>query len=234
MITSSLSGFFINLLVLALVFCVPFWGFATVRSRWNMAYVDHVGEIAVYFLGWSLLDLWLFRSVLARAPTNTYVVLPIIILTGTLLGTAGLYVYGQAVLPDVSPHIQRYGRAFNEFAKLDGRYLVAKSCEVLFQQVGLVLSVLILNTILASPLLTISLIASLFGLSHLILYIIRYQQKRVSGASVVIFSLASLLGGGLMALLILLVPFGLIYSFCLHELFYPFVGIGFRLMLSKQ
>ena len=234
MIASTLFLFLAKSALLAIVFCIPYFGFHAFLDRRNLAYSDYAGSIAAYYLAWSLFDLWLFRSDLARLHTNSDVVLPAIILLGTLLVTVVIYTYGKTTLPDVNANLQSYSPAQRDFVRLEFRYLVAKSSDVLYQQVGLVIGVLLLNTILKSTLLLAFLMASLFGLSHVLLYVSRYRNKRVPKASALTFSVASFLGGWLMPVLILQIPFGFIYSFCIHELYYPFVGVGFRYMFAKQ
>ena len=234
MAASGLVVFFAKSALLAAVFCVPYFGFHAVLDRRNLSYRDHVGSIVSYFLVWSLIDLWLFRSDLARIPTNSDVVLPAIIFFATLLVTVIIYASGKTTLPDVTSRLQSYGSAHNEFVQLDYRYLVAKSADVLYQQVGLILAVLLLDTLLTSTLLLAFVTAGLFGVSHVLVYVSRYRNKRVHKARVLSFSIASFLGGWLMPVLILLVPFGFVYSFCVHELYYPFVGAGFRYAIGKQ
>jgi hypothetical protein len=231
---STVVFFVVNALLLVSIFCVPFWGFHTFLDRRNLTYSDHVGGILAYFLAWSLLDLWLFRWVLAKLPTDSDVILPTLILSFTLLFAVGMYAIGKIALPDVTPYLGRYGSASQEFVQLNLRYLAAKSCDVAYQQLGLVLGVLLLSTVVGSPLLLSFLIACLFGMAHVALYTVRYRQHRVPKANALLFSIASFIAGGVMPILILLVPFGWVYSFCLHELYYPLAGVSLRYRLVKQ
>lgn len=231
---STAVFFVVNALILVGIFCIPFGGFHTFLDRRNLTYADHVGGIFAYFLAWALLDLWLFRWVLAKLPTDSDAILPTLTLAATVLFALGVYAIGNIALPYVTRRLHRYGSASQEFVQLNVRYLVAKSCDVAYQQVGLVLGVLLLSTVVGSPLLLSFLIACLFGLAHIALYTVRYREKRVPKANALLFSIASFLAGGVMPVLILLVPFGWVYSFCLHELYYPLAGIGLRYMLVKH
>jgi hypothetical protein len=223
-----------KLVGIAIAFYIPLWGCTAVRVRWNLAYADYPLRFAGYFLLCSLAGIWLFRADFANAPINASVALPALILLGTLALTTGIYAYGGKRLPDAAPLLQQYGPTNTEFVTLDYRYLAVRSCNILYQQVALVLIVLLLHTMLSSPLALALLFACLFGLAHLLLFARRYRQKRVPGSGVLVFSVFSFLGGLVMPLFILQVPFGFVYSFCVHELYYPAVGVGFRLYLGKK
>jgi hypothetical protein len=75
--------------------------------------------------------------------------------------------------------------------------------------------------------------ASLFGLLHLLIYVFWYWTKRVPRSSILVFTVFSFLGGLVMPLLILQIPFGFVYSYGIHELYFPVVGAGFRLYLAR-
>lgn len=180
---------------IALLFLVPFWGCIWLRDRRGLAYVDYPVEFAAYFLLCSLVGIWLFRAELAGAPVNTRVAMPALILLLTLLLTVGIYAVGKKNIPEVAQLLQQYGRAHNKWVTLDYRYLVPKSFEILYQQVALVLVVLVLRTMLPSLLEFALLFAGLFGLLHLLTYLYWYRKKRVPASSVMLFSAFSFLGG---------------------------------------
>jgi len=219
---------------IALLFLVPFWGCVWLRDRRHLAYVDYPVEFAMYFLLCSLVGIWLFRAELARAPVNTLVAIPAVILVLTLVVTVGIYAAGKKRIPDGAQHFAQYGHAHNKWVSLDYRYLVPKSFEVLYQQVALVLVVLVLRTMLPSLLEFALLFAGLFGLLHFVMYLFWYRKKRVPASSVMLFSAFSFLGGLVMPVFILQVPFGFVYSFCVHVLYYPMIGVGFRYYLVKS
>jgi hypothetical protein len=230
----TLVSFFARPLLIAIVFFIPFWGCFAVRNRLNLAYTDRPLSFAVYFLLCSLVGVWLFRADFAMAPIKSNLVIPVLILLGTFLLTVAIYASGKRRIPEVAPLLQQYGSIFNKWVTLDYRYLAAKSSEVLYQQVCIVLEVLVLRTMFSSPLALALLFASLFGVLHLFIYVYWYRKKLVPGSSVIVISIFSFLGGLVMPLLILLVPFGFIYSFCVHELYYPVVGTGFRFYLGRS
>ncbi|HLW02737.1 MAG TPA: hypothetical protein VKT82_29045 [Ktedonobacterales bacterium] len=225
---------FAKLVGITILFFIPFWGCIAIRDRWNLAYAHYPLGFAAYFLLCSLGGIWFFRADFASVPINTNVALPAIIFLGTLLLTLGIYASAQQRLADIASLLQQYGPTSNEFVRLDYRYLLVKLGNVLYQQVALVLTVLLLHRLLPSVLVLALLFASLFGLLHLLIYAYRYQQKQVPRSSVVVFSVFSFLGGLVMPLLVLQVPFGFIYSFCIHALYYPVVGVGFRIYLEKR
>lgn len=230
----TLFLFTARLVGIALAFFIPFWLCFAIRNRWSLAYADRPLFFIGYFLFWSLLGIWFFRADFALAPINANIALPAFILLGSLLLAAGLYAAGQKWIPDVGGILQQYGHVYNKWVALDYRYLAVKTAEVLYQQVALVLVVLLLHTLLPSPLALALWFASLFGLVHLLIFSYWYWKKRVPGSSVVVFSVCSFLGGLVMPLFILQVPFGFVYSFCIHELYYPVIGAGFRFYLGKQ
>jgi hypothetical protein len=223
-----------ELVGIAVVLFIPFYGCYVLRDRLNLAYTDYPLRFAGYFLLCSLLAIWFFRAAFATAPVNTNFAIPALVLLGTFVLTAVIYASGKKRLPDVASVVQPYRAIHNKWVAFDGRYMVAKSADVLYQQVCLVLVVLLLHVLLPSLLALVLLFAGLFGLVHLLIYIYWYWTKRVPFSSVIVFSAFSTLGGLVMPLLILQVPFGFVYSYCVHELYFPAVGAGFRFYLAKR
>jgi hypothetical protein len=222
-----------ELVGIAVALLIPFYGCYVLRDRLNLAYTDYPVRFAAYYVLCSVPAIWLFRAVFASAPTNTSYLLPALVLLGSLALTAAIYVLGKRWLPDVEPVVASYRAIHNKWVAFDGRYMIAKSADVLYQQVCLVLVVLLLLQLVPSVLALALLFAGLFGLLHLIIYAYWYWTKRVPLSSLVVYTAFSTLGGLAMPVLILRVPFGFVYSFCLHELYFPVVGAGFRLWLAR-
>ncbi|MBI4088191.1 hypothetical protein HY418_02285 [Candidatus Kaiserbacteria bacterium] len=107
------------------------------------------------------------------------------------------------------------------FLTLDHRFLFSKSFEILFQQI--VIATLILS--LASYGLTLPLImllfAVFFGAVHAFSVFIEGKYWAV------FFGVSSVLSGLVLPPLILLINYGLVYSFVFHGAFYVFAGCFF-------
>jgi hypothetical protein len=222
-----------ELIGIAAALFLPFYGCYLLRDRLNLAYTDYPFRFAGYYLLCALVVIWLFRADFATAPIGPNYVPPALALVATVALTAAIYAVGTARLPDVTSAVQPYPAIHNKWVAFDWRYMVAKSADVLYQQVCLVLIVLRLRPLLPSLLVLALLFGGLFGLLHLIIYAYWYLTRRVPFSSLVAYTGFSTLGGLAMPLLILGVPFGFVYSFCIHELYFPVIGAGFRLYLAK-
>ena len=173
-----------KLVGIAIVLFIPFYGCYTVRDRLNLSYTDYPLRFAGYLLLCSLLAIWLFRAAFAAAPVNANFAISALVLLGTFVLTAVIYASGKKRLPDVAPVVQPYRAIHNKWVAFDERYMVAKSADVLYQQVCLVLVVLLLHGLLPSLLALVLLFAGLFGVLHLLNYMYWYGTKRVPLSSI--------------------------------------------------
>lgn len=217
-----------KLVGIAIVLFIPFYGCYAVRDRLNLSYTDSPLRFAGYFLLCSLLAIWLFRVAFVAAPVNPHFAMPALVLLGTFGLTAVIYALGKKRLPDVVPVVQPYRAIHNKWAAFDERYMVAKSADVLYQQVCLVLVVLLLHGLLPLPARPCARVRRpLWRAASAHLSVLVRDEPCSLLQRYGLHCLLDL-GGLVMPLLILQVPFGFVYSFCVHELYFPVVGAGFR------
>ena len=201
--------------VLALVW-LACWGVSFGLIRRGITYIDHPAITSALFLSFSapvIILHWPRLEPLVRQVTAAALVALALAIALTLVA----YTWIPRILRPPASLIARHPEEF--YLRMDFRYLVPKSFEVLFQQ----LVIVVLTTLLAEthrPLAGIVLAFLLiFGLLHLPVLLVIGRGPGLS------YGIASVTLAAAFPLLILRVQSGPLYSYVAHWFFYTVVAV---------
>jgi hypothetical protein len=200
--------------LLWLLLWVAGWGVYGLMLRRGIDYVKRFPVTSVYFLTLSLVIVFLFRATLARLAAQ-FTATPFIVLGFVYAVTIAIYRTARVRLTKPERLIER--NPYEQFLALDHRYLLSKSCELLFQQIMIVLLILTIHSMTSSMIYVIVTYGVIFPLAHLPIYpFIGTNEKSFR----VFYLVASITSAILFPLLILKVNCGFVYSYAIHLSFY--------------
>lgn len=190
-------------------------------------YVKTLRIAIFYFLFLSLISylfyqhhLYLFFS---HLPFKLF---PIYLLVTFFVISTGIYYFSRRIFDKkvLSSHLERKILA----AMMDYRFLLAKSFDILFQQLLFLILVISLREVIPNKEVIILVAGFVFCIVHLPLLVIKYNVLSTY------FVVASFFAGLLFSSLILSLPYGFIYSYILHWCFYLFVGIAYNISFIRN
>ncbi len=184
-------------------------------------YIDHHEVTTLYFLFVIITVIGLFGNRLALFVAD-YDKLPFGILAAAFLLNIAIYYYTPLFLRRPTTLIRKNPSAF--FLTFDYRYLISKTFDILYQQIFVILLVAALDRMGFTIPQIIGAFALLFGLIHVPLV---FVEGRFWG---LYHTTAALLSAIVFPPLILMVPYGFIYTFIIHWGFYTLSGLLFWLV----
>lgn len=192
------------------------WGVAFWLIRKGITYVEHFFITSIVFLLFSALLLGLFWRRFESLASD-FIALPFFVLLLAVGVTLVLYAVCPRYLRRPDALIARHPEEF--YLRMDYRYLVSKSCEVLFQQ----LIIVALTLLLASTGLTMTGVVlaflGLFGVLHL-------PVRLIIGKGLgTYYSLAAATLAVVFPVLILRVHYGFVYSYAAHWFAYTLLAL---------
>ncbi len=192
------------------------WGVAFWLIRKGINYIDHYVVTSIVFLSFSAVlvaESWQRFEPLTSSP----ILLPFVVLLLAAVTAIGIYALCPRHFRRPDGLIARHPEEF--YLRMDRRYLVSKSFEVLFQQ----LVIAALTLLLASTGLTMTGIVlaflCLFGLLHL------PMLRLVGRGPGLYYALAATTGAVVFPVLILRVHYGFVYSYTAHWFVYVLAGV---------
>lgn len=192
------------------------WGASFGLIRRGITYIDHPALTSALFLGFSVPVVvigWRRLEPLGGQFTPA----PCIALALAVALTIVLYALIPRFLRRPDALIARHPEEF--YLRMDYRYLVPKSFEVVFQQLVIVVLTLLLAETGLSVTAVVFAFLGIFGVLHL-------PMLRMVGKSVgLAYSLASVTLAAVFPILILRVPAGFIYSYTAHWFFYTLAAL---------
>jgi len=184
--------------------------------RRGVTYLSGVVVTSLAFLSFSALLAamywWRLEPLLHDITVDSVLVLLLVFAVGV-----AVYALVPRVLDRPAELIARYPTEF--WLQMDYRYLVSKSCEVLFQQLFIVALTLLLAAAGLSLAGIVVLFLLIFGSLHLPASL--FIGRRLGGA----YSVASETLAAVFPVLILRVQSGVVYSYAAHWLFYILIGV---------
>lgn len=162
-----------------------------------------------------------------------YLFEPLISFEGQAVTLLGLFLVFIVLLPFVLRKgfvLRRYDflhKSINEF-RLNHRYIISKSADILFQQVCIFVLVALTYQIVGNTWITISIFAVAFALMHT--HLINTLGFRFG----IIFIVGAFFGGALFSLLIIEKSDSLVYTYVIHWLFYVFLFLIFRYKRTRK
>lgn len=208
----------IVLLVLFFIGAREFWFKMDINMINNHIYSS------VYFLFWSTVLFLVFEPWLAGLVSDFNVV-PIIVLALLFLISWFTYYLLKHKLKPPKKLIKRYPK--ERFLTLSYRYLFSKSFDILFQQMAVVIAIIMLSKAgISFTTLTIG-FALVFGFLHA-----RIVQKE--GNIGWIYVIASTFAGLIFPFIILNIDYGFVYTYILHWMYYLLLGVYFWIKSQRQ
>lgn len=206
------------------------WGL-WLRTRDKVNYIQKFHITTIYFLFISLVIVIFFRSYYASLLTR-FSPMPYVVLLGSFLLSVVIYYLFNTFFQKPIKIFEKFPN-FTQAIQMDYRYLVAKNAEILFQEVMIVLLILFLKDAGISPFYIILLFFIIFGLLHLIWFLLLLRIKKVPKTFGIYFLVVSLVGSFLFPQIILRIPYGFVYNFALHSFFYTIFGAFFLLYYKR-
>lgn len=208
----------IALLILFFIGAREFWFKMDINMIKNHIYS------AIYFLFWSIVLFLVFEPWLSDIITEFNIV-PIIILVFLFLVSSLIYYLLKHKLKPPKKLMKRYPK--EKFLTLSYRYLFSKSFDILFQQMAVVIAVIMLAKSGVDFVTLTFGFALVFGFLHA-----RIVQKE--GSIGWIYVIASTFAGIIFPYLILEVNYGFIYTYILHWMYYLLLGVYFWVKSQRQ
>ncbi len=208
----------VDLLLWIFLWSALWFGFSLL-NKIGVDYIRRFYFTIVYFLSVSILILFFFWGEFSRFVRIKFNLIPFILIPVLFVFNALAYKFIRLKFKRPKKLINDYRGVF--FLKLDDKYLVSKSFEIFFQQVLIVLLVALLQDHGFSLFRIMIVFALLFGIAHA--YLI-HSKGRLFGS---FFIVSSVLSAVIFPFLIIRVPWGFVYSYFVHWLFYIFAAFLF-------
>ena len=194
------------------------WGVFIFLLKRGVNYIQTFRLVVGYFLCFSFLAAYIYKPFLfpffAHLPLK---ILPFSLLLLFYLLAFIIYAVGKKIFD--KEILEENKQQWMFFATFDNRFLLSKSFDILFQQILLLSLVLFLQNFIQSNLLIILITGIIFGSMHLPM--LKTKHNRIAPY----FIFFSFLAGVFFSFLILFLPYGFLYSYITHWLFYIFAGI---------
>lgn len=216
------DGILFNFL-LWILFWIAFKAVYYLLAQKELNYLTHYQAASLYFFSASCLVIFVFYSQIMPFIKN-FSLTPFLLLILFFLVNVLSYKTAKIIF---TKQLNNFKHPNIYFARMSYRYMLAKSFEILFQQLLIIALVSFLLELRVSFNLMVLLFALLFSLIHLPLV----KIKNVFFG--IYFTLAALISAVFFPFLILYIPTGYVYSYILHWLFYLVSGVGFNLYLHS-
>jgi len=210
-----------NLIIWIILWSVGWFGFLLL-NKLNKRGIDYINKFyisIIYFFSLSILIVAIYWKEYLELINIEFSIIPFLFIPLLFIVNILAYNYIRINFKKPNQLIKENPQVF--FLKLDNKYLASKSFEILFQQILIVLLVLWLSQLGLSIFELIISFAILFGLGHS--YLI-YSRGKLFGT---ILTISSILSAIIFPILIIYVPWGFIYSYFVHWMFYISVGFFF-------
>lgn len=207
--------------IIKLLFWIAIWilgwiGFLVLNKK-GIDYIKKYYLTSLYFLFMSLLPVIIFWEDFSSYNFQ-WEFLPILLIASTFILNILMYNYIRKNYKKPEKLIKQ--NPLNFFLRLENKYLVSKSFNILFQQVMILILVILLKQSLSLDKIIIS-FAIFFGLGHLFLSF--FMGKFFS----IFFTIFAVLSAIIFPIIILYVPSGFIYTYIIHWIFYISIGLFF-------
>lgn len=213
----------IDVVIWVLLWLVGFGLFNFLRKR-GMTYTAKPWSVAAYFLVFTSIALIYFYK---KVFSFDFIFSPtaVLVLLLTYLLAFLTYYFSPKYLSRPHQFIEKYKDQY--FIRMDYRYLVSKSFDILFQQTLIAVMVILLSLQGLALSEIILPFVFIFGIIHVINI---FVAGKLFG---IYYLIASILGAFLFPILILSVEGGFLYSYALHFFFYTVSAVFFWVYAPK-
>jgi len=200
------------------LFWIIYWltgqGLLAYFMKKKIYYIRHYVLVAAYFTSISLVPIIIFNGLFSETLKNINIFSVILIVFAAGMGFTVYFLTKKYVNP---PEKFLKKHEYHLFLKLDYRYIISCSFELVYQQT----LILMLVTILHDEGLSLIRIIIIFSLIFVPIHALMFIKDRFSGAY---YTTASLFGAVVFPALILSFENGIIYSYIVHLAFYMIGG----------
>ena len=208
---------YLEILLWAVLWLIGFGIFFYLNKK-GITYTSFYFATAGYFLITTLLLILPFKNLLLPV-LQGFTLTPLVLLGLAFIVEILVYFLAHKFLKKPVRFIREHPSQY--FLKMDYRYLFSKSFEILFQQMLIILFVLILNEYSFRLFQIMILFSIFFSLIHLPL--LKMARKSFG----LLYVVSSFLSGFIFPPLILTVHYGFVYSYMIHWIFYTSLGVFF-------
>ncbi len=215
-----------NILAWLLLWFGGWYGWVKMLKR-GMNYITSYRITTLYFIFLSFISWRLYHGHLSAFFSSLPAkVMPIYFLIFFFVLLVSIYFFSHRIFDKTLLASQFNRKIFA--ATMDYRFLFAKSFDILFQQISFLILVLLLKDVVVGTGTIVIFSGLIFGIVHLPLLILRHHVL------VPYFVIASFFAGIIFSFLIVTLPYGFIYAYCLHWSFYIGVGIYYNMHILKK
>jgi len=206
-----------------IIFAIAGFGFFfSNREKFN--YIKKYYFTTAYFYFVSFLVVFLFKNdlIILIKPFNP---LPFVLLV--CLYIFNIFIYFITIKTLQKPQfLKNYSNSHLQFLDMDFRYLLAKSGDILLQEVLMVTGIVLLSEIHLSLSQTTVFFVIIFTLLHLLYWYQITKKKHVPNSVARFFVIFPFLASLYIPSLVLRISYGFVYSYILHFLYYTLLALG--------
>jgi hypothetical protein len=204
---------------------ILFWGIFKLFLLKHIDYIKRYMITALYFLGVTIIVAFIFKNdlteIIAKFSTTPFIILGIVII---------FHIFLYSYIPKYIKEPKKYFEKFPErqYLSLSFKRLFSKSLDILAQQIFIVLLAIFLQSAGLNLIQTILIFSAFFGIAHIPLIFIENSWPSWY------FTFSAILSAVLFPVLIIEIPYGFIYSYIVHWLFYTITAVGFWIIYNKS
>jgi hypothetical protein len=208
-----------------IVFWFVGWGVLMIIFKKRSDYIKNFIFVSVYYLVVSFIIIFSFRNIFGEI-YNKMTIFPLVILLVFFIINFLEFFFSNRFLTKPIKFIEKFSEV--TFLRMDYRYLISKSFDILFQQLLIIVLILIMYKSGMGIILITVIFSFLFGFGHVPIIKI---HKTFFGY---FYLAASLFSSFLFPYLIIHFKYGFIYTYIAHWLFYTNSGIFFWILKSEK
>ena len=204
---------------------VFFWGVFKLFLLKHIDYIKHYLLTSLYFLFVTVIIAYIFKNDLVDI-FSRFSIIPLIVLGITIIFHIVLYLYISKYIKEPKNYFELHPD--RQYLSLNFKRLFSKSVDILAQQIFIILLAVFLQSAGLNLVQTILIFAAIFGLAHVPLIFIENSWHSWY------FTFSAILSAVAFPVLIIEIPYGFVYSYIVHWLFYTITAIGFWIVYKKE
>lgn len=218
-----------NIIIWIFLWTIPWLLFYWFLNKHHINYIHHFWITSCFFLGIAILIFLLFQNNFKPFIVN-FINFPFYLLIVFYILAFSIYFLSGKFFTRSIAYWKGQSTTFAFAMLMDYRYLIAKSFEILFQQISIILLISFLLEAKLNLLQLIVIFIAIFGMSHIPAALVKKNNIRWY----VLFTLASFLSGIIFPLLIIKIHYGFVYSYIMHWSFYIIAGVLINMRKNKN
>jgi len=204
---------------------ILFWGIFKLFLLKHIDYIKRYMLTALYFLGVTIIVAFIFKNDLSEI-ISKFSATPFIVLGIVIIFHIFLYHYFPKYIKEPKEYLEKFPE--RQYLLLSFKRLFSKSLDILAQQIFIVLLAIFLQGAGLNLIQTILIFSAFFGIAHVPLIFIENSWPSWY------FTFSAMLSAVLFPVLIIEIPYGFIYSYIVHWLFYTITAVGFWIVYDNK